>query len=196
MNTNFVTIANRIRTYVTVAITALMVYALYVSMSHITHVADWIGVPGWQAKTAFLLVDMPALIGKVLQLKYFSASTKKSGRQMTYFSGSLSLVCNIASGLILGSYGAAAWGAFVVGMFLYLESKIAKIKPAAAVTKARNAERETTTTEAPAPVRKSLKGTTWTPERRAAHEAAKQRKAEQRELEQAFAAASAPVSGA
>jgi len=137
--TNFVATANKIKAFVQAAVTGLMIYALYVSMSHITHVARWAGVPGWEAATAFLLVDMPALIGKLLQLRYFAHTTRKAGRQMTYVSGSISLACNIFSGILHGSPGAAVWGAFVVGMFLYLESKLAKIKPAAAVTRAKNA---------------------------------------------------------
>jgi hypothetical protein len=130
--TDFVTIARRVRAVVTLAVTLVMVYALVVSREHITHVAYWLGIPGWQAETAFILVDLPALIGRVLQLKYFDADvTQRVGRRLTYFSGSLSLAANVASGVILGSYGAAGWGAFVVVMFVVLEGVIAKISPAA-----------------------------------------------------------------
>lgn len=136
---SFVEIANRIKVCVIVAVSLVMFYALFVSREHITEVATWLGVPGWQAGTAFILVDLPALIGKVLQTKYFSHSTRKVGTRLTYFSGILSLACNIAAGIIHGSYGAAGWGAFVVIMFLVLESVAVKIKPAAAVTRAKNA---------------------------------------------------------
>ncbi len=157
---NFVEIANRIRTAITTAVTLVMAYALLVSAAHITHVVTWLGVPGWQAKTAFVLVDLPALIGKVMQLKYFAPSTRKAGRKLTYFSGSLSLACNIGSGLILGSFGAAGWGAFVVVMFLVLESVAVKIKPAAAVTRAKNAANETKTVQPTKAGRKCAPGCT------------------------------------
>lgn len=192
---DFVTTANRIRKYVTAAVTGLMVYALWVSMTHITYVATWAGIPGAEAKTAFILVDLVALIGKVFQLKYFAASTRKHGRQMTYVSGSISLACNVFAGILHGSVGAAVWGAFVVGMFLYLESKIAKIKPAAAVTRAKNAESETEISKAPAKVPAAVGprgGKVWTPERRAAFEARKAMK----DLEKAYAGPAAPVSPA
>jgi hypothetical protein len=136
---SFVVIANRIKVGIIVAISLVMVYALVVSREHVTEVAHWLGVPGWQAETAFILVDLPALIGKVLQVKYFAHSTRKVGTRLTYLSGGISLACNIGAGLILGSYGAAGWGAFVVVMFLVLESVIVKIRPAAAVTRAKNA---------------------------------------------------------
>lgn len=150
-----VKIANRIKFWITTAVSAVMVYALIVSASHIIHVAQTIGVPGWQAKTSWILVDLPALIGKVLQLKVFSSSTRKAGRGLTYFSGSLSLACNIASGLILGSWGAAGWGAFVAMMFLVLETVVTRIKPAAGVTRAKNranGQTELRTPNAPAAV--------------------------------------------
>jgi len=190
-----VKIADRIKMLVVIVTALIMVYALYVSKDHITHVAHFIGIPGWQAATAFILIDLPALIGKLMGLKYFSATTRKAGRQMTYFSGSISLICNVASGLILGSFGAAGWGAFVVMMFLYLESRITKIKPASSVTRAKNAANG----EAPVKVSKGkaakpthpLKGVGWSPERRAAFEA----KRAERELEEAYAGPSAPVSG-
>lgn len=136
---SFVVIANRIKAAVIVVISLVMIYALFVSREHITEVAHWLGVPGWQAETAFILVDLPALVGKVLQLKYFSHSTRKVGTKLTYLSGAISLACNIGAGVILGSFGAAGWGAFVVVMFLVLESVVVKIKPAAAVTRAKNA---------------------------------------------------------
>lgn len=136
---SFVEIANRIKTAVIIVVSLVMFYALFVSREHITEVATWLGVPGWQAQTAFILVDLPALVGKVLQTKYFSHSTRKVGTRLTYFSGALSLICNVGAGIIHHSYGAAGWGAFVVVMFLVLESVVVKIKPAAAVTRAKNA---------------------------------------------------------
>lgn len=140
-----VVIADRVKLAVMLVVGAVMVYALFVSRDHITEVALFIGVAGWQAQTAFVLVDLPALIGKVMQIKaIFSGNTGRHGREMTYVSGSVSLACNATAGLIHGSWGAAGWGIFVVMMFLYLESKMTKIKPAASVTRKKNATTETT----------------------------------------------------
>jgi len=191
---NIVETANRIRGYVTAAVGLVMVYALFVSITHITHVAVWLGIPGWQAKTAFLLVDLPALIGKVLGMKYFARSTQKVGTKLMFFSGAISLTCNVSSGVLEGSVGAAGWGAFVVVMFLVLEGVITKIRPAAAVTRAKNAvegktEKAEATTVAEVGPRGGQK---WSAERRAKYEAAK--------LEKQYALASvsgiSPVSGA
>ena len=163
-----VRIADRVKIGVIIAVGAIMIYALFVSRDHITFVAHWLGIPGWQAETAFILVDLPALVGKVMQLPVFAASTRKAGREMTYMSGSISLVCNVAAGLIMHSYGAAGWGVFVVGMFLYMESRLTKIKPAVAVTRAKNAAATTI-----ARTTSKSTGTGWSPARRAAHEARK-----------------------
>lgn len=140
---NVQTVASRIRAWIVAAVTAVMVYALVVSAAHIIHVAQTVGVPGWQAKTAWVLVDLPALIGKLLQIKLprhgyvFVASTRKTGVKLTFFSGTISLACNIASGLIEGSFGAAGWGAFVVMMFLVLETVVTKIKVATGASKSK-----------------------------------------------------------
>lgn len=131
--------ADRIKYLVIGVIALVMLYALYVSKEHVTEVAQWLGIPGWQAKTAFILVDVPALLGKLMGLPCFKPATRKAGREMTYVSGSISLACNIGAGLIIHSWGAAGWGAFVVGMFLYLENKATKIGPAAGVTRKKNA---------------------------------------------------------
>lgn len=182
--TDFVLIARRVRAAVTTAVTLVMAYALFVSREHITHVAHAIGVPGWQAETAFILVDLPALIGRVLQMKYFAPTTQRTGRRLTYLSGTLSLACNVGSGVILGKPGAAAWGAFVVMMFVILEGVIAKIKPAAKVTRQRNAANDAPKT---APKVAS-------PQQRGA--ATRKRNRELKALEAAYAAQAAPVSGA
>lgn len=184
MNT-FVIIANRVKLAVIVATAAIMVYALWVSKDHITDIALLIGLTGYQAKTLFILIDLPALIGKVIQLKYFARSTQRMGRKLMVASGTLSLVCNVLSGFHSGGWGAAGYGAFVVVMFLVLEGVVTKIKPSASVTRAKNAESETG--EKVTAPKKSLKGSTWSVERRAAFEAKK--------LEKQFAMASAPVSG-
>lgn len=158
--TNFVIIANRVRTSVTAVTTLIMGYALFVSRDHITHIAHWIGLQGYQAETLFILIDIPVLVGRVLQLKFFAASTRRTGRRLSYGFGSVSLVCNVGSGVILGSLGVAGYGAFIVWMYLILEGVITRIKPAAAVTRAKNAangEVEASIQEAPAPAARSRK---------------------------------------
>jgi hypothetical protein len=139
---DFVTIANRVRGAVTATTTLILLYVLYVSRDHITHIAHWIGLGGYQAATLFILIDLPAVIGRVLQTRYFANSTKRVGRRLTYSSGALSLACNVGSGIITGSPGVAGYGAFIVVMFMVLESVVTKIKPAAAVTRAKNAATE------------------------------------------------------
>lgn len=160
------TIAGRIRFWITASVTAVMVYALAVSATHIVHVAQTIGVPGWQAQTAWVLVDLPALIGKVLGLKLprhgyvFVASTRRVGMRLTIFSGSLSLACNVASGLLHNSWGAAGWGAFVVTMFLVLETVLTKIKATTGATRKADADngQPTATTVTTAPQRAANRG--------------------------------------
>jgi hypothetical protein len=134
-----VKIADRIKLAVTLVVSSIMVLALYVSRDHITDVAYRIGLTGYQAETLFALVDVVALIGKVLQLKYFAASTRKVGRRLMIGAGIVSLTCNVASGWLSGGYGPAGYGVFVVVLFLVLENVLTKIKPAASVTRAKNA---------------------------------------------------------
>lgn len=151
---NVQTVASRIRTSIVAAAFGVLVYALTVSAAHIIHVAQTIGVPGWQANTAWVLVDLPALVGKLLGIKLprfgyvFVASTRRFGVKLTIFSGLVSLACNVASGLIHGSFGAAGWGAFVVMMFLVMEITITKIKFATRASKAKDTD--TSQDDAPA----------------------------------------------
>lgn len=146
-----VKIANRIRSAVIAVVSSIMVLALYVSKDHITDVAHRIGLVGYQAETLFVLIDVVALIGKVLQLKYFAASTRKVGKRLMIAAGVVSLACNVASGWLSGGYGPAGYGVFVVVLFLVLENVVLKIKPAAAVTRAKNVANGTTAPRKRAP---------------------------------------------
>lgn len=178
-----VTIANRVRAAVTIVSGLIMVYALFVSADHISHVAHLIGLVGYQATTLFVLIDIPALVGKVLRLKYFAATTRRTGLRLMVMSGTLSLVCNVTSGWCGGGLGPAGYGAFVVAMFLVMENVVTKIKPAAAVTRAVNAAK----VETPAPVaRKATKSTA----------PRKPRTPSAATLEKAYSLPSAPVSPA
>lgn len=148
-----VKIADRIKVAVIIVTALIMAYALFVSRDHITYVAFLIGLTGYQANTLFVFIDLPALIGKVLQLKYFAVSTKRMGRNLMIATGTLSLVCNVVAGLFGGGYGPAGYGAFIVMMFVILEAVIVKIKPAAAVTRAKNAATAVKTPKTPNPKR-------------------------------------------
>ena len=134
-----VKIADRVRIAVTIVAGLVMLYALFVSADHEIHVAHLINLRGYQAATLWVLIDLPALVGKVLRLPVFLASTRRMGLKLMIGSGSLSLLCNVSSGWFGGGFGPAAYGAFVVGMFLALENVVTKIKPAASVTRAKNA---------------------------------------------------------
>jgi hypothetical protein len=135
-----VKVADRVKLAVTLVASAIMVYALFVSRDHITHVAHLIHLTGYQAETLFVLVDIPALVGKALRLSYFSAATRRMGGKLMVASGIVSLGCNVASGWFSGGFGPAGYGVFVVVMFLIMENVVTRIKPAAGVTRAKNAE--------------------------------------------------------
>jgi len=132
-----VKVAAWIKGIVTAVSVGILVYVALVSRDHITHIGQLMNLESYQAKTLFVLIDLPALVGKVLQLPVFAHSTRKFGRKLTYFSGGLSLACNVIAGFVAGGYGPAAYGVFIVIMFLIMETAIMKIKPAAAVTKAK-----------------------------------------------------------
>lgn len=146
-----VRIADRIKAAVATVSTLILLYVAYVSRDHITLIGHWLRIENYQAQTLFVLVDLPALVGKAMQLKYFSASTRKFGRKLTYFSGSLSLACNVVAGYLTGGIGAAGYGVFIVMMFVIMETAVMKIKPAAAVTKAKNAASGKTSAPRPTP---------------------------------------------
>lgn len=182
-----VKIADRVRIAVTIVAGLVMLYALFVSADHEIHVAHLINLSGYQAATLWVLIDLPALIGKILRLPAFLASTRRMGLKLMIGSGSLSLVCNVCSGWFGGGFGPAAYGAFVVGMFLALENVVTKIKPAAAVTRAKNAA--TVATAKPAGRTRATKSTTSTKPKTPRAPSIKQ-------LELAYALPSAPVSPA
>jgi len=174
--------ADRIRALVTVVASGILVYALYVSREHIAHVGHTVGLRPSEAETLFILVDIPIIVGKLMALAYFAPTTRRAGRKLMVAGIAVSLACNVASGWIGGGLGPAAYGVFVVGMALAMEWAITKIKPAGAITRARKGPKVETPAPRPATPRKR------TPRAPKAATVA--------ELEAAFAAESAPVSGA
>jgi hypothetical protein len=147
--------ADRVRALVTVIACAILLYALFVSATHIAHVGHTVGLRAFEGNTLFILIDIPIVVGKLMVLRYFAPTTRRTGRRLMVAGLLASLACNVASGLISGGYGAAAYGVLVVTMAFAMENAIGKIKPAGAVTKAK-APAATTT---PAPRRKATKAT-------------------------------------
>lgn len=129
--------ADRVRALVTAIASAILLYALFVSATHIAHVGHFVGLRNFEANTLFILVDVPIVVGKLMVLRYFAPTTRRSGRRLMVAGLVVSLACNVCSGLIGGGYGAAGYGAFVVMMAFAMENAIGKIKPAGAVTRAK-----------------------------------------------------------
>lgn len=134
-----VTIANRVRALVTAIAGLILTYALFVSATHIAHVGHFVGLKALEANTLFVLIDVPIVVGKLMVQRYFAPTTRRTGRRLMVAGLAASLACNVSSGLIGAGYGAATYGVLVVAMALAMENAIGKIKPASAVTKARNA---------------------------------------------------------
>lgn len=155
-----VKLANRVRLAVTIVASLILVYALVVSAKHIAHVGHAAKLPAFEANTLFVLIDVAAVVGKILRMWFFSAATRRTGTRLFVMAGTLSLACNVASGWLTGGYGPAAYGVLVVLMALYMEHVVTRIKPAAAVTRAKNAASETKTSAAPARSRKCAPGCT------------------------------------
>lgn len=75
-----------------------------------------------------MFVDFVAIFGKVLTAKRFAAKTRRIGYRFLAAGGVASLACNIASGLLHRSIGAAVYGAFIVGIVAALEYAVVNIK--------------------------------------------------------------------
>lgn len=144
-----VVIANRVRVIVTAIAAVILLYALTISATHIAHVGHFGGLRDFEANSLFILIDIPIVVGKLMALPYFAPTTKRTGKRLIAAGLVVSLGCNVGSGLISGGYGPAAYGAFVVGMAFLMEHTISKIRPAAAVTKARNTATEKATPATP-----------------------------------------------
>lgn len=100
-------------------------YGLFVSRSHITEVAYWANIGGdWECETAFIVVDVLVLYGKILTSKRLTAKTRRAGYRLMVIGGIASVLCNIGAGLIHGSYGASVWGVAIVGVVALIEHSI------------------------------------------------------------------------
>lgn len=115
----------------------IALYGLWISRGHITHIGYALKLTPFEAETLFVLVDFLAIYGKVLTHKRLQAKTRRIGYRMMLAGGTLSLTCNVASGVMSGGIGAALYGAFVVGIVAWLEYAIANTKAKATQTAAR-----------------------------------------------------------
>ena len=148
--------------------TSLLAYGLFLSAGHITEVGHAIGLAGHEAATLFVFVDILALYGKLLTSKLFVAKTRRIGYKLMSLGGALSLGCNVGAGLLHGNVGRAAYGAGIVAMIVLIEYATVNIK-GKTVNLAERAPRKATA----AVVTAQSNGKTWSPARRAAHEARK-----------------------
>lgn len=105
--------------------TALLAYALFLSASHITEVGHMIGLAGIEAGTLFVFVDVMALFGKLLTLRYFVAKTRRIGYKLMLTGGLVSLVCNVTAG---DTWGARGYGAGIVCFAIAMEYATMNIK--------------------------------------------------------------------
>lgn len=138
---------NAVRTIAVVKLIvwALLAYSMFTSATHITDTAHSLGLEGFAAYTLWVLIDIPAIVGKLLGGKAFAKSTQRLGFKLMVFSGLLSLACNIYAGDNLGQRG---HGVLVVAMFIILENVATKIKPAPAVKAAQTRARKAASGEA------------------------------------------------
>jgi len=103
----------------------VLLYAIAVSSTHIIETAFRIGLTGWLAYTAPLLVDAVAIVGKLGRLERFSDETRRSSLWLFMFGGAISLTCNVTAGENLGQQ---IHGAIVVVVMVWLESHVTKMK--------------------------------------------------------------------
>lgn len=144
----------------------LLAYGLYISAGHITEIGFALKLASAEAHTLFVFIDVVALFGKLLTASYFVARTRRIGYRLMGMGGGLSLACNIMAGVILGAYGRAIYGAFIVGMIVLIEYATVNIKG-----KTINTEGRKPRAQAPAATTSAIR--TWSPARRAAHVASK-----------------------
>lgn len=120
----------------------IALYGLWISRSHITHIGYALGLGKLEAETLFVFIDFIAIYGKFLTSKRLAAKTRRIGYRFLMFGGAASLVCNVASGILDGSFGAAIYGAFIVGIVAALEYAIANTKAKATAKATTGAPRQ------------------------------------------------------
>lgn len=110
----------------------ITIYGLFLSRDHITFCGYAIRLTPLEAETLFIFVDVVAGFGKMLMSHRLVAKTRRIGRSLLIAGGSVSLICNVASGIMHHSIGAAVYGAGIVGLIAWLEYAVANIKGKAA----------------------------------------------------------------
>ncbi|HEY7225236.1 MAG TPA: hypothetical protein VH561_16815 [Micromonosporaceae bacterium] len=131
----------------------ILLYALFVSASHLARVGLWLGLKPYEANTLFVLVDAVVVTGKLMTLNVFAPTTKRCGKRLMILAGVVSLAGNVGSGVIDHSIGGAGYGVLVLAVAFLMEHAIGKIRPAAAVTKAANVRKQATARPAVSSVR-------------------------------------------
>lgn len=106
----------------------LLAYGLWLSRGHITEIGYAIGLSVFEAETLFVLVDIVALLGKLLTSRLFVAKTRRIGYKLMVVGGALSLAANVTAGLLHGGLGRALYGAGVVAMIVLIEYATVNIK--------------------------------------------------------------------
>src|SRR5258708_4158435 len=106
----------------------IAVYGLFLSREHITFIGHAMRLTDMEAETLFIFLDVVAIFGKMLMSTRLVAKTRRIGRSLLIAGGSVSLICNVASGIMHDSIGAAVYGAGIVGLVAWLEYAVANIK--------------------------------------------------------------------
>lgn len=138
MDAKKVTVANRIRAIGTIVTLGVLTYALWVSRGHIEHVGYVLGLSDFEARTLFVIIDIPVIIGKLFAGPWFAPTTRREARRLMVTFVLASLALNVTSGFLGGGIGAAAYGALIVFIALWMERLLTKVRPAASVTRAKS----------------------------------------------------------
>lgn len=112
----------------------IALYGLFISREHITHVGYAMGLDALAAETLFVFVDFIAIYGKVLTSPRLAAKTRRIGYRLLIVGITLSVVCNVTSGILHHSIGAAVYGAFVVAIVAMVEYAVANTRAKSTAT--------------------------------------------------------------
>jgi len=102
----------------------VFLYTMGVSISHVIATGGAIGLPSFEAATAWVVVDIVFLLGKAGRSPHRSEGIRKGGLVLMLFGGTLSLFCNVYAGPTLG---AKIWGVVVVIAMIVTESYGSKL---------------------------------------------------------------------
>jgi hypothetical protein len=192
------TTRDAVLTTINVVVWLFMLTAIAFSTSHIIETSHRLGLT-FEAFAVPVFVDGIALVGKLSMLPRFSRRFRRSGLKLLMFGGILSLAANVYAGHTIGQ---KAFGVLVVAGFMILEGHVVKAADKVAAIAAPAAAEVDLVLQA-----KRSEAARKGAETRKANAAAKTAKVTTRKprapkpatveaLEESFAMASAPVSGA